>query len=63
MSGLHNFAFLRAGKKSNEKKGMLPANLVIPCDENERVGSGSGSIAPCEALGLLQVSVEAQKSK
>ncbi|KAJ8796299.1 hypothetical protein J1605_018018 [Eschrichtius robustus] len=30
-------------------------------DGNQRVGSGAGSAAPCEALGLLPVLVEAQQ--
>ena len=30
-------------------------------DENKREGSGAGSAASCEALGLLPVSVEAQQ--
>ena len=39
---------------------MLPATLVTAGDENQRLGSDSGIAAPCEALGLLPVSVEAQ---
>ena len=48
-------------KKTKEKKGTLPASLVTGGDENQREGSGAGSAAPCEALGLLPVSVEAQQ--
>ena len=58
---LHNFAWLRAGKKTKEKKGTLPATLLTAGDENQRVGSGAGNAAPCESLGLLPVSVEAQQ--
>ncbi|KAJ8797904.1 hypothetical protein J1605_016955 [Eschrichtius robustus] len=61
VSGLQTFACLRARKKLNERKRMLPANLVTACDENERVGSGAGRATPCEALGLLPVSVDAQQ--
>ncbi|KAJ8778042.1 hypothetical protein J1605_014004 [Eschrichtius robustus] len=57
VSGLHTFAWLRAGKKTNDKKGTLPATLATAGDENQREGSGAGSAAPCEALALLPVSV------
>ena len=48
-------------KKTKEKKGTLPASLVTGGYENQREGSGAGSAVPCEALGLLPVSVEAQQ--
>ena len=48
-------------KKTREKKGTLHASLVTGGDENQREGSGAGSTAPCEALRLLPVSVEAQQ--
>ena len=48
-------------KKTKEKKGILHASLVTSGDENQRVGSGAWSAAPCEALGLLAVLVEAQQ--
>ena len=48
-------------KKTNDKKGTLPATLVTGGGENQRGGSGAGSAAPCEALVLLPVSVEAQQ--
>ncbi|KAJ8778038.1 hypothetical protein J1605_014000, partial [Eschrichtius robustus] len=47
VSGLHTFAWLRAGKKTNDKKGTLPATLATAGDENQREGSGAGSAAPC----------------
>ena len=48
-------------KKTNDKKGTLPASLVTGGDETQRGGSGAGSAAPFEALVLLPVSVEAQQ--
>ena len=63
MSGLYTLVWLRAGKKSNENKGTLPATLVTACDENESVGSGAGRATPCEALALMLVSVEDQQSE
>ena len=48
-------------KKTNDKKGTLPATLVTGGGENQRGGSGAGSAAPCEALGLLPVLVEVQQ--
>ena len=48
-------------KKTKEKKGMLHASMVTAGDGNQRVGSGAGSAAPCEALGLLPVLVDAQQ--
>ena len=48
-------------KKTKEKKGTLHASLVTGDDENQREGSGAGSAALCEALGLLPVSMEAQQ--
>ena len=35
--------------------------LVTAGDENQRLGYGAGSAAPCEVLGLLPVTVEAQQ--
>ena len=57
VSGLHPFAWLRAGKKKKEKKGTLPASLVTAGDENQREGSGAGGTTSCEAMVLLPVSV------
>ena len=61
MCGLNTFAWLSAGKCTNEKKVTLHVTVVTDGDENQRLGSGAESAVPCEALGLLALSVEAQQ--